>query len=294
MSTAPTATPRERVLVGGTTGSAKTYSFLKIAEGIPDKNHVVIEVDDGFIKILINEFPKLGAMIQDYDDDTKTWKSRIRTSSNPTLTIYHCQSFTAVRAAQAEIEKGISNGTYGVGSWMCIDGIDLLYNNMRYAILNKAMQRKRSGQKEALDDAWEQALAVRSTGAPVLEGGDWDMVNSFYESFLTYCAFQIPMHLYVTTSVATIQERSPYEQKDTKDFYKQLGVTLKFEGQKRTARVFDTLVVLTHDPSGYYAKIWKDRGGQGRKWAQNPQHTVDSLYTNNNFYIDIGQKLFGW
>jgi hypothetical protein len=169
---------------------------------------------------------------------------------------------------------------------------------MRYELIDKALERRHfSKKKEDMDIGaqWEEALEVRGTGKPLLEGGDWDMIHSFYERFLTYLTFRIPCNIYVTCSVTLIQTKSPYEQEDTKSFYDALGVPLKFEGQKRTPRVFDTLLAMTKNSGGYFVNIWKDRGGTGRKHFQmRGGGDPNMMWQNGDFYVDVGQGLFGW
>jgi hypothetical protein len=278
--------PRERILVGGPSGASKTYSFLKIVENLPSGHHVAIEVDDGYSKMLEFEFPKIKATISDWDEDKKIWVPRPECNRGDTLQVFHCRSFRAVMQAQRATETAISNKVIGAGDWISADGLDLIYNNMRYQLIDRALPARDRGRATAVeDDPWETALRVRATGAPMLEGGDWDMIHSFYEGFLNWLVFQIPCHIYCTTGLTTIQDNSPYEQDDIKEFYKSLGVPLKFEGQKRTPRAFDTLMAFKHDPSGYYVHCWKDRGGLGRSWGS--WHSVNMAYTNKDFYQDI-------
>jgi hypothetical protein len=295
---APVAAPlRERILIGGPSGASKTYSFLQIVRHRMNARHIAIEVDDGFERILITEFPDIPARIMDYDSAAKTWGSRVSMNRGDTLTVYHCRTFTEVMAAQREIETGVNSKTLNSESWISVDGIDLMYNNMRYELIDRALARRHYSKKKeemSVGDEWEEALEVRGRGAPLLEGGDWDMIHSFYERFLTYLVFRITPNIYVTCSVTLIQDKSPYEDEGTKKFYEALGVPLKFEGQKRTPRVFDTLLAMTKNPGGYYVSIWKDRGGQGRKHSQGKNTGPAMMYSNRDFFVDVGQGLLGW
>lgn len=279
-------------MVGGPAGASKTYSFLKIVEALPGQTHMAIEVDDGFVRLLALEFPGIPAVVWGMKDGK--WVPTYGDPQNATLLVYHCEGFTQVRAAQKEMEMLIASGKLAGNSWVCVDGLDLIYNSMRFELIEKGLPAKMARAKKAHEDPWEAALSIRTTGAPMMEGGDWDMVHSFLENFITYLAFRVPCHLYVTTSLATINENSPYEQDDVKDFYKALGVPLKFEGYKRAPKLFDTLLAFKHDPTGYYVAIWKDRGGIGRKWQQSGRHSPQMMYENTNFYINIGKQLFGW
>ena len=304
--TAPQAQPataspaphiRERMLVGGPTGTSKTYSFLKIVEHLHASTHAVIEVDDGFERILLTEFPNLQATIYDFDEGSSKWVPRQTVARGGSLRIFHCRSFTEVMSAQRELEQMISSGTLSSQSWVCVDGIDLLYNSMRYELIDKALSRRhyqKLKKEMTAGEEWEEALEVRARGAPLLEGGDWDMIHSFYERFLTYLTFKIPANVYVTCSTTLISDKSPYEDENTKKFYESLGVPLKFEGQKRTPRVFDTLLAMVKNPNGYYVSIWKDRGGAGRPWSQTRNPGPTMLYENKEFYQDIGVVMFGW
>lgn len=282
---------RERMLVGGDTGSSKTFSFLTIVNGRPDHKHVVIEVDDGYTKVL-PEFPDVKATIFDWID--QGWQPREGYTNGDQLSVYHCPSFKMVRLAQQQVEAMIAAGDLTPESWICVDGIDLIYNRMRYELIERTINERKRGRVETKEDPWEMAVAIRAAGAPLLEGGDWDMIHSFYETFLTYLAFQIRPNLYVTTNITTIDDKSPYESDDIKKFYESLGVKVKFEGQKRTPRVFDTLLAFKKTAAGWFVNIWKDRGGLDREYAKSGRHSVMSDYTNGNFFHDIGVKHLGW
>lgn len=283
-------TPRERILAGGPAGSGKTYAFLKVVQHMPKASHLAIEVDDGFAKLLLSEFPDIAATCYEWSNDK--WEPKA-VQRGTKLRVFHCSSFKQVLSAQRELERLVQAGEITGDSWVSIDGIDLLYNNMRYELIEKGLTTRANTKNSNIEDAWDAALEQRGKGAPLLDGGDWDMIHSFYENLLGYCAFKIPANLFCTTNVTTIEDKSPFERDDIKDFYNSLGVKLKFEGQKRTVRVFDTLLLFKHNPGNYTINIWKDRGGQGRKWNTG-RHSTLMDYTNNDFYTDIGVKLFGW
>jgi len=286
---------KERILVGGREGTSKTWSFLKIVSHNLKGRHVALEVDDGFEKLLNREFPEIPSQVMDYDPSTKTWAPRpsIQNKGN-VLTVFHCRGFREVLAAQREIEKLVASGEMKAGDWLCIDGADLIYNNMRYELIERGLAARRANKQSTDEDAWEAAIEQRARGAPLLEGGDWDMIHSFYERLLDYCATKVPMHFYCSTSISVLDSNSPYEQDDVKEFYASLGVSVKFEGQKRTPRLFDTLIAFKRNPQSYTANIWKDRGAGGRPMSKNPRHSAMMDYTNNDFYADIGVKLLGW
>lgn len=282
---------RERIIAGGATGSSKTFSLIKIIEHViakePDVHHVIIEVDDGVTRVM-DEF-QLPYVHWRWDDDASEWKLKGGNEAGARLHVYHCSRFEQVRKAQMEITAKVGRGELNEKSWIGVDGIDFLYNTMRYEAIDKllAAKTKRRSKMETTEDAWEAALEVRATGATMLEPGDWDMIHSFYESFLSYLMFRISCNIFVTTGLAVIGDNEG--DTDLKRFYDALGVKMKFEGQKRTPRVFDTLLAFKGDVSGYYVAIWKDRGRKQEK-----KLGPDMLLTNNDFYPDIGEKYFGW
>ncbi len=284
---------RERILIGGPSGAGKTYGFLKIVETLAGGHHAAIEVDDGFTKMLQLEFPDLPATIMDFDGSA--WVPRSEVNRGTDLRVYHCSEFGHVRRAQTEIEGMVARGEATNNDWACIDGSDLIYNQQRQEYVRKASPISRGDSSNK--DPWEAVMERRQKGAPILEPADWDAIHSFFEPFLNYFCFQVPMHLYATTAIEIIDPASKYVSEAAKELAKQLGVDIKFEGQKRSPRNFDTLMSVKSDANGHYATIFKDRGGAGREWAklmkagQQPQNM---LWTADDFYKDVGIKLFGW
>ncbi len=285
---------RERIMIGGSSGSGKTYAMCKIVEGLPNGHHVAIEVDDGFTKLLALEFPNLAATIYDINDKGE-WYPREGFAKGDTLRVYHAPSFSAVRSAQMSIESLVGQQVAAMyGDFAFIDGADLIYNTQRYEYIAKAspMMRQKKD-KPTIKDEWQAAMQTRATGAPILEPADWDAIHSFYEKFITYFAFQIPAHLVCATSIEAINLESRYVDKETKDLAKAMGANIKFEGQKKTPRMFDTLLGMSRTAAGYTITIHKDRGGLGRAWSQGKENTSYMTYECADFF-KTGQELFGW
>ena len=283
---------RERILVGGPSGAGKTYSFLEIVKHLENGHHAAIEIDDGFIRMLELEFPNIQATVFDLTD--AGWVARANMNRGTSLRVFHCSEFGAIRSAQMEIETMVARGESTDLDWICIDGLDLIYNMQRQEYVTKASPAMRDIPGK---DAWEAALERRASGAPILEPADWDAIHSFWEPMLSYFAFQIPMHFYATTAVEVIDPTSKYVSKEARELAKQLGIDIKFEGQKRAPRNFDTLMCLRSDSQGHYASIFKDRGGHGREWAKlvrDGQQAQSITWTCDDFYRDVGVKLFGW
>ncbi len=283
---------RERMILGGPSGSGKTYAMCKIVEGLPNGHHVAIEVDDGFTKLLALEFPNLAATIYDIDDKME-WHPREGFAKGDTFRVYHAPSFDAVRSAQISIESLVAQQIAAMyGDFAFIDGLDLIYNTQRYEYISKASSIVRK-QKLTIKDEWQAAMETRATGAPILEPADWDVIASFYEKFITYFAFQIPAHLVCATNIEAIDLDSRYVSKEAKELAKSIGIPLKFEGQKRTPRLFDTLLGMAHTTAGFNLTIYKDRGGLGRAWSQGKENTSYMTYECADFF-KTGQELFGW
>jgi hypothetical protein len=289
--------PKERILCGGASNAGKTYAFLTIVRALNKGHHVAIEADDGFARLLGLEFPDIKATIFDLVDGK--WTARPDFQGGDQLLVYHARSFTAVRKAQVELEKRVNGGQMGRGDWICLDGLDLIYNNQRYQMIENAVPTKTQRRRDLqnFEDAWEAAIEIKRTGAPILDPPDWDTIHTFFEEFLSYCVFQVPCNLYATTGVTPLDERSDYVQDEVKDFYRSMGVPFKLEGQKRAPRAFDTIIMMKADPSGHYVNIWKDRGGNGRPWRKKLRAGQNAALTNftcSDFYTDIGMTGFGW
>lgn len=265
---------KERLLLGGESGSGKTFQCLALAEALPQSQFFVIECDDGSRRLLSGEFR-----------DVKNYKP---------LLVMSWGEEDSVRDALSDLDSLVKRGQMGADDFVVVDGADIISQLIRNefaerAIVTRTNPDKRKGAAASGDwDSWDAKIAVRSRGAPLFEPSDWDVVNGEFEiNFLAYLAYRIPCHLIMTTSVSAFQRDSKYEDPMTKDFYASIGQTLKFEGQKRLPRAFDTLIYLFHGLSDYSFMVSKDRGGRSAAIIGERQPLKD-------IYADFLVKYAGW
>lgn len=252
---------RETILLGGAPGSGKSHSVLTIARGLPNSRFMIIECDR----------PNILGMLQYQFADVKN------------VEVIHAYSWPEYIAAKDEVKRQILAKTMGPDDWVIIDGADLLVQYAKYEFFSSVYSA--DGKKST----WEAMIEKRrGTGAkgggPILEPSDWDAIYSEYESGIGYLALISPCHLIATCGVEPLRFTSQYESQEVKDFYSSLGVNVKFEGYKRNPRLFNTLILLTADMSGYYYTIWRDTFSSR---IQNYENVRNLKQRNRDFFLDF-------
>lgn len=259
---------RERLLIGGEAKAGKTFSLLTIAQALPDSQFCWISPDDGERRLLEFEFQSL-----------------------KNIKIYFTPTWPDVIQAQSEIEALIAKKQLTEKDWIITEGLDLVYNNLKHEFIEvvipytEAKKRKEKNPKEL----WEAILDRRARGSPILEYADWDAIHGQLETWLAWVAFRVPCHWGATTGITP---RSDDESSELRQFYDSIGSKLKWDGQKRVPKLFDTLIVLGHQPGQYFFSVFSDRGSRWKFFG----NSLDPAkhYANKDFYQDYLVKFAGW
>jgi len=241
--------PRERVLIGGESGSGKTYAWLSIARYNPQSQFYVAEADDGVTKVLSLEYPDVLANgnVHGVRNENGIWQP-------PDL----IQEWVDFRHFVETLKEFKESGQLKESDWIIVEGIDLIKNTITYNYIDKVYKIDRKT-KRAITDPWDAIIAQRSRGSPILDPSDRDAINSEYEAQLTWPAYISQCNLVGTAAISRINFDSDYADKGVKEYYASLGTPLRIDGHKRSPRMFDTLIYLFAGNT-YQMQILKDRG----------------------------------
>lgn len=254
---------RETILLGGAAGSGKTHSILTIAKGLPAKRFIAIECDR----------PNILGMLEHQFSDVKN------------VEVMSAYSWPDFRQAESRIREYIASKKLGAGDWVAIDGIDLLIQYAKYEFFSQVYSP--DGSKRS---TWEAMIDKRrgdkpgKSGSPILEPSDWDAIYSEYENAVGYLGLICPCNIIATCGVEPLRLKSQYESDEVKDFYTSMGVYAKFEGYKRNPRLFNTLVLLTADPNGYWYTLWRDTYSSR---IQDYEHVRNLRMKNTDFFLSF-------
>lgn len=257
---------RETLLLGGESGSGKTHTVLTIARYEPDAKFRIIEPDNGVKRLLNRQFSDLKNVDSRFIRDWLEFKGQ-------------------VQEAQADVKAN----KLGDKDWIILEGIDIVFQYAKYDLINAAATIG-SGNDRRVVDSWESIKAKRRKETPILEPSDWDGIYSEYEGVVGPLLYQSPCNIIATCAISLLDVGSRYENKWEVLFYTGMGMNLKFEGYKRNPRMFDTLIMLSCDSSGYYYTIARDRGSRGNGY-QAIRSRRQKLATD--FYLDYLVEVAG-
>jgi hypothetical protein len=165
---------------------------------------------------------------------------------------------------------------------VAVDGLDLVIQYTKYEFFTRVYS---DGNKSTWDAMIEKRKGKPgSGGTPILEPSDWDSIYSEYESGIGYLALISPCHFIATCGVEPLRFSSMFESEEVKSFYSSMGVNVKFEGYKRNPRLFNTLILLTADTSGYYYTIWRDTYSSR---IANYEKIRNLRQANRDFFLDF-------
>lgn len=242
---------KDKILIGGESGSGKTFAWLSIARCNPESQFFTAEPDRGLDKVLEMEYPDVkerGNVHGAYKNPDGTWQPPAFISDWKSVSSFINGLRELVTAEQIKPDD-----------WIILEGMDIITRVIRseyIADTNKVDAKT----KEIMEDPWEAIKTKRARGAPVLEPSDHDAINFEYERQMTYPAYIAPCNFLATSGIERIHFDSKFSDQGQKEFYASLGTPFKIEGHKRNPRMFDTLVYLYIGAEEYFMEVLKDRG----------------------------------
>ena len=240
---------RERILVYGTPGSGKSYSWLQIAQAYPKRQFYVIDTDNSAERLLTTEFSQLKNVM-----------------------VYDCQSWTACTKALEIIKTHITADDFLVVDMLC-SVWDFVQSYFVEEIFNKDIGTYfLQARKE---------MRAGSSNLSALKGWtDWAVVNKLYQAWINEICYQLPCHVFFCCKASKL---STEDDNETKDAYSSYG--LQPAGEKRNTYRTHTVLLLSRDRHGYYFSTLKDRG---RVQLQNMLLTPEQNFATKYLQVIAG------
>lgn len=227
---------RERILVGGNTGSGKTHGWLTIAQAFPDLHFHVIDPEDGVDRTRIG-FPNKDHPVELKNITyyaTPQWLGEVAPETPGSKDRF----VGGVTGAFARIKS-----TAKPGDWVVVEAMgamwDMAQDGFVGAIWDKGIGEyfleRRKAQEEQEQAIREGKLKGKvSSRLDAMDGWkDWLVIKKLHNSdFIIPICTRLPVHSYFTTSMSvTSKAEAAKEDPDIQSMY---GETLiRYEGEKR-------------------------------------------------------------
>ncbi len=280
---------REKILICGDPKVGKTRSALTFARGLPQSKFIILEPDDGSVKIL-NEL-KL-----QYDEITP---SRLSLGERQVQLFRPMpKGWNGYYSCLERISKWVDEHRIGSEDWVITEGLDIVVENMRHEFSDRTAQAAiaKAEIKGVQPSSWEAYIAKRQQGKPIIDRGDWDAIYSEFSSALNFFALQMPCN-WIGTSGTTEIERDDKQTKDSQQeqqFYASMGMPVKVAGYRQVPRKVDTILLLGKSlATGYSFQVYGDRGSELRGQNSNSR-TVPQMQANKDLFQDYLVKMVGW
>jgi len=242
---------KERILIGGGTGSGKTHAWLTIAQYLPNNTFHVIDPDLSVLRVWENEFP-----------DVKN----IRYHFTP-------EWFAPVEAVEPNVWKGgvkecwdATKALIKSNDWVVLEMMDSLWSLAISGFVAEIFGK----------DIGEYFMQARKamTGKKGLEalGGwtDWNVINKNHnDDFVNQVCYKYPVHVVMTTAISvTSNKAAAGESSEVKAVYGDELVRLG--GQKNVPYRAQSIFLLNHPKRNRWtiSTYLKDRS---REWFDNEE-----------------------
>lgn len=215
---------KERILLGGESGAGKTYACLTIAAMYPERKFHVIDLDDGWMPVQIQEFSDLA-----------------------NVEYYRVLDWTALMATLKELKPGPDD-------WVVVDMLvrawEMVQNHFVNEVFNKDIGSYFLEARKMLKQNASNLGALRGWT-------DWPVINKMHSDFINTVVYSWPCNLLATTSMSPLTE---VDDAEVQHLMTNAGLKLKFDGQKNNPFRFHTTLVLSQDRKGHYITTCRDRG----------------------------------
>lgn len=275
---------QERILVGGTEGTGKTYAWLTIARAFPNNKIYVIDPDDGVRRVWYNEFPEVNNIeyyftpkwfTKDFESFTKSPQIIKLEDGSNRKGIFKAGVADAWKTVQPKIKEG---------DWVIVEHLHLLWAAVQDSFADEVFDKN-------IGQYFLERRKIMKEGAKKLEAlegwTDWSVMNKMHnDDFIIKVCYDNPGHVFMTTSTTMTQPGAKGEDAALKAFYGES--TIRFEGQKHNVFRVQTKLIMKQEGRGKDRKFimstfTKDRG---REWL-NECEWSDFYY---QYLIPIG----GW
>ena len=229
----------ERIMAIGSTGTGKSYSWLKLAERFSDNTFHVLDTDRSVRRMLSTEFSRLGNVLV---TDAANWDQ--------------CYDFI----------NGLvkTEGKVKPGDWVVVDLICSIWDMVQSHFVSEIFDK-------GIGEYFLQARKELKQGAKTLDAlkgwVDWSVMNKMYQELAhkLFYVLSAPPYLANIFVVAKATRLSSEDKQETIDMFGTYG--LRPEGEKRNIFRVHTVLLMQNDKSGYYVSTIKDRGRSrwGRK-----------------------------
>jgi hypothetical protein len=254
---------QERIELGGTEGTGKTYAWLTIARALPDVKFYVIDPDDGVRRVWYPDFPEVDNIeyyftprwfTTDYETYKKGPKASLLNDGSNHKNIYQSGIADAWKLIKPKLQAD---------DWIISEHMHLIWQNAQDMFADEVFDKK-------IGDYFlerRKAMKENSKRLDAIEGWtDWVVINKMHnDDFVTDMCFDnrkgSPAHVFMTTSTSLSSGLN--EDTGIKAFYGDSRI--RFEGQKHNVFRVQTKIITKTKGSGKNIKyimntFLKDRG----------------------------------
>lgn len=274
----------ERIIIGGSPGSGKTYAHLTIARALPERKFYIIDPDDGVRRVWYKEFPEV-TNIEYYftpswfTTDFATFDSK---GAEIKKLIDGSNRKTIFRSGVADAWKTIKP-KLKQGDWITLEHLHLLWDGAQDTFSDEVFDKN-------IGMYFLEKRKAMKAGAKRLEAfegwQDWPVIKKMHnDDFINKVCYETQAHVFMTTALSITQPNAR-EDPQIKAFYGDSSI--RFEGEKHNVFRAQTKLIFKQagkgeDRSYIMNTFQKDRGRE---------HLVECEWSD--FFYDYLCLVAGW
>lgn len=216
-------TDQERILVYGSAGSGKTYSWLSLARANKEVSFHCIDTDASVPRMLNTEFRDL-----------------------LNVEVYPARKWDKLEIALALIEQKAHKE-----DWLVVDMICSCWDFAQAHFVEQIFGKK-------IDDYYMEARKNLKQGKQLQAIGGWDgwsVINKFYQDWTNRICYDLPYNVFLAAKSVSL---TTSDDQEVKDIFESIGA--KPEGEKRNHYRVHTVLYFAHTIDKYLMTTAKDRG----------------------------------